>query len=213
MGRREEALSVWQELVAGDRRSSEAFRELSAILQAHGEQRAAIDALHAACDVLPTVPDLLRLATAQLEFREGNTRPLAAESFPVLTRAAAAAETFADWQRVIEQQAAALQQLGQLDDALQQFRSGPSTTTAARLPAPELSLPAPLLSQLQLALLELRRRTSGTGTAGSSRGTLCSARRSRRAAAGIGTFSGGRASLSSPRTSRTTAARAMHAVA
>jgi len=154
LGRREEALSVWQELANGDRRSPEAFHELSAILQAHGEQRAAIDALHAACDVLPTVPDLLRLASAQLEFRDGSTRPLAADSLPVLTRAAAAAQTFADWQRVVEQQATALQQLGMLDDALQQFRSGPATSRTAALSAPEIALPATLLSQLQHALLE-----------------------------------------------------------
>jgi lipopolysaccharide biosynthesis regulator YciM len=154
LGRRDEALSVWQELAAGERRSSEAFRELFSILQSHGEHRAAIQALSAACEVLPTVADLLRLASVQLEFREGTARPLAADSLPVLTRAAAAAETFADWQRVAEQQAAALQQLGQLEIALQQLRGQSAAASSAELPAPALQLSPPVLNQLHLALLE-----------------------------------------------------------
>ena len=156
LGQRDQALSEWRGLVAGDRRSPEAFRELSSILRAHGEQRAAIEALSDACEVLPTVSDLLRLASAQLEFREGTSRPLAASSLPVLTRAAAAADTFADWQRVVEQQAATLQQLGQLDSALQQLRDSSTTaqSPSAALPAPSLQLPPDLVTQLHLALLE-----------------------------------------------------------
>ncbi|MFM7056922.1 MAG: tetratricopeptide repeat protein, partial [Planctomycetota bacterium] len=153
LGRRDEALREWQKLAAGDRRSPEAFRELSSILRTHGEHRAAIEALRDACEVLPDTSDLLRLANAQAEFRDGTTHPLAADSLPVLTRAAAAAETYSDWQRVVEQQAATLQQLGQLDTVLQQLRN-PSVMSVAALPAPELPLPPHLLSQLHIALLE-----------------------------------------------------------
>ncbi|MFM8479418.1 MAG: tetratricopeptide repeat protein, partial [Planctomycetaceae bacterium] len=156
LGQRDQALSEWRGLVAGDRRSPEAFRELSSILRAHGEHRAAIEALSDACEVLPTVSDLLRLASAQLEFREGTSRPLAASSLTALSRAAAAADTFADWQRVVEQQAATLQQLGQLDNALQQLRDSSTTSQSpsAALPAPSLQLPPDLVTRLHLALLE-----------------------------------------------------------
>ncbi len=158
VGRRDDALREWRGLAAGDRRSPEAFRELSVILRAHGEHRAAIEALTEACDVLPTVSDLLRLASAQAEFREGTTRPLLADSLAVLKHAAATAETFTDWQRVVEQQAATLQQQGQLEAVLRQLRDASAVSAAgppeAELPAAELSLPPRLLSQLHLALLE-----------------------------------------------------------
>jgi predicted Zn-dependent protease len=151
LGRREDALSVWQELATGTRRSPEACRELSTILQTHGEHRAAIDALQQACETLPRTADLLRLATAMLEFQDGTARPLAADALPLFTQAAAAAETFSEWRQAVEQHAAALQQLQQLPAALAELRQ--------HLAQPPQN--APQLQPRMLLQLALFERTAG----------------------------------------------------
>ena len=150
LGRRDEALTVWRELAAGERRSPEACRELASILQSHGEHRAAIAALQESCDVLPNIPDLLRLANAMLEYREGTARPLAEDALRVFDRATAAAESPVEWRQAAEQRATALQLLGLVDQSRLEIHQQLSGNPAADAH----SLPATLRLRLQLALLE-----------------------------------------------------------
>lgn len=150
LGRRDEALTVWRVLAAGDRRSPEACRELASILQSHGEHRAAITALQDACNVLPNVPDLLRLASAMLEYREGSARPLSEDSLHVFDQAAAAAESPTERRQVFEQRAAALQLLGRVDSSRLAIQKQLSSSVADN----SQSHSSRLQLRLQLVLLE-----------------------------------------------------------
>ena len=149
-GRLNEALTTWKSVAEGSRRSEQTLRELSEILERHGQTKEAIKTLQAACGDTPDFDDLLILIRMMREFQEGGAQPFATEALQLLTRAEKLCESAEDQQRVLQEKVLALQKFGELSNRIQLLQQSLSSETGS---GPDSTQQPPAERWLELATL------------------------------------------------------------
>lgn len=149
LDRKDEALQVWRELAAGDRRTSEKLVRLAEVLHQFEQPEEALETMRQACQMQPTLEQRLRFAVM---LREAESYDEALEQ---LELAAATAETVEERDQVFAASIEAYRAAGQLDD-----RIADAQQEADKYPPGEAGLEASEAWRRLAILLDAARRIS-----------------------------------------------------